>query len=152
MRQREVRPGLIVADQPSSDELRTLASEGFTAVVNLRHDGEPEQPVGPAAEGEIVRREGLVYQHYGVGGEPLSPAGVQAVARLVGEQLEAGGKVLLHCRKGARAAALALLAEAIREGWAAGEVLERGEAMGLAIGEPKLKALVEEYLANHGTS
>jgi uncharacterized protein (TIGR01244 family) len=151
MHQREIKPGLSIADQPTSDELRSLSAHGFTAVVNLRHDGEPEQPLGPAAEGQIVQGHGIAYHHYPVGGAPLSAEGVHGVAKFVAEQAEAGGKVLLHCRKGGRAAALLLLSEALREGWPPEEVLARGEALGLTIAEPKLRALVEEYLGRERT-
>jgi uncharacterized protein (TIGR01244 family) len=152
MQYREIRPGVVVSDQPTPDELRALAESGFAAVVNFRQEGEPEQPVGPAAEGEVVRGQGLHYVHHAVGGAPLEPEAVRALSRFLAEQEAAGGKVLLHCRKGGRAAALLLLSEAIREGWPADQVFARGEAMRLAINEPKLKALVAEYLASHVTA
>src|SRR5262245_34882535 len=96
--------GITLADQPTEEELRGLKAEGYTGVVNLRNDGEPEQPLSTAEEGTVVRMEGLDYLHYGVGGAPLSPGGVASVCDFLDRH--AGGKVLVHCRKGARAAAL----------------------------------------------
>ena len=55
---------------PTEADLRALKDEGYVGVVNLRNDGEPEQPLGTAAEGERVRSLGMDYVHYGVGSAP----------------------------------------------------------------------------------
>src|SRR4051812_7134268 len=100
-------PGITVADQPSDADLGRLKAEGYTGVVNLRNDGEPEQPLSTSEEGERVRAMGMDYLHYGVGGAPLSEEGVASVSAFL--ERHAPGKVLVHCRKGSRAAALVLL-------------------------------------------
>jgi uncharacterized protein (TIGR01244 family) len=141
-------PGITVADQPSEDELRGLKAEGYTAVVNLRHDGEPEQPLSTAEEGTRVRAMGLDYLHYGVGGAPLSEEGVGSVCAFLDQH--AGGKVLVHCRKGARAAALVLIREAIARKWDADEALTRGRELGLEL-DGGLRTMVEQYLRAHPT-
>jgi uncharacterized protein (TIGR01244 family) len=143
MKARPITPGITIADQPTAEELRGLKDEGYVGVVNLRNDGEPEQPLGTAAEGEQVRSLGMDYLHYGVGGAPLSEQGVESVADFLDRH--ASGKVLVHCRKGARAAALVLLHQAKAHGWAPGEVFDKGRAMGLEV-DGGLRTLVENYL------
>jgi len=146
MQTRPIDDRIIIADQPSEAELGTLRSAGYVGVVNLRNDGEPEQPLGTAAEGQIVRGHGLDYLHEGVGGRPLTPETVRAVSAFL--DTHPGGKVLVHCRKGSRAAALVLIHKAQAEGWKADEALAKGAAMGLHV-QGGLRAIVEQYLAEH---
>jgi uncharacterized protein (TIGR01244 family) len=144
MQSRAVTDRITIADQPTEAELASLSAEGYVGVVNLRHDGEPEQPLSPAAEGETVRALGLDYLHQGVGGAPLSDQAVAAVSEFLDRH--ADGRVLVHCRKGGRAAALTLLHLARKQGWSPSETLARGEAMGLKI-EGGLRTVIEQYLA-----
>ncbi len=140
---REITRTITVADQPSEADLATLKEEGFKGVINLRNDGEPEQPLGIAAEGERVRALGMDYLHYGVGGAPLSEGGVASVSDFL--ERHASERVLVHCRKGGRAQALVLLHQAKAQKWTADEAIARGAAMGLEV-EGGLKLLVETYL------
>ena len=139
-------PGITIADQPSEDELRALKDQGYTGVVNLRHDGEPEQPLSTSEEGTKVQAMGLDYVHYGVGGGPLTAEGVASVCSFLDRH--ASGKVLVHCRKGARAAALVLVHEAKAKKWSADEAVAKGHEVGLDI-DGGLRLLVEHYLQAH---
>lgn len=144
MQARAFTPRITIADQPTEADLRALKADGYVGVINLRNDGEPDQPVSTAQEGAIVRAEGLDYLHHAVGSVPLTASGVAAVSQFLGDHVQ--GKVLVHCRKGPRAVALVLLHLALTEGWPASVVLERGEALGLRIDPPGLRALVGAYL------
>jgi uncharacterized protein (TIGR01244 family) len=144
---RPITPRITIADQPTEADLQSLKDEGYVGVVNLRHDGEPEQPMGTAAEGEAARGLGLDYLHYGVGGAPLSEAGVASVRAFLDRHTE--GKVLVHCRKAGRAAAIVLLHQAKAQDWAPDEAIEKGKAMGLEV-DGGLRTLVENYLREHG--
>lgn len=146
MHARAVTDRISIADQPDQRDLQGLKAEGFVGVINLRNDGEPEQPLSTSAEGEAVRALGLDYMHFGVGGQPFDPAGVKRVDDFL--RHHPSGKVLIHCRKGGRAAAIALLHLARKEGWPAGEALARGDALGLKI-EGGLRGLVEQFLTDH---
>jgi uncharacterized protein (TIGR01244 family) len=141
-------PGITIADQPTEDDLRGLKADGYSGVVNLRNDGEPEQPLDTAEEGERVRALGMDYLHYGVGSAPLTEEGVASVCDFLDRH--AGGKVLVHCRKGSRAAALVLLREAKARNWTGDEALTQGRALGLGV-EGGLRTLVEDYLQAHPT-
>lgn len=143
---REITRTIMVADQPGDADLVALKKEGYKGIINLRNDGEPEQPLDIAAEGERVRALGMEYLHYGVGSAPLSADGVASVCDFLDSH--ASEHVLVHCRKGGRAKALVLLHQARAQKWTADEVITRGAAMGLEV-EGGLKVLVETYLREH---
>jgi len=142
--QREIHPGIVIADQPDEMDLAGLHGRGFDGVVNLRNDGEPEQPISTAEEGKLVRAFDLDYLHVGVGGGPLDEKGVEAVCDFIDHH----GKVLVHCRKGGRAAALVLIQQARANGWSSSEVAARGKEIGLEV-DGGLRTLVETYLDQH---
>lgn len=142
---RTVTDHIAIADQPSVEDLTALKASGYVGIVNLRHDGEPEQPLSTADEGVVVASLGMDYLHHGVGGAPLGVEGVTSVSRFL-DAHEGSGRVLVHCRKGGRAAALVLLHEAAKRGWTHTEALARGEELGLKL-EGNLRLLVQEYLA-----
>ncbi len=139
---------ITIADQPTAADLARLAGEGFVAVVNLREDGEPEQPLDVAAEGREATAHGLAYHHLGVGKEPLSDPGAAATCDFIDRETERG-KVLVHCRGGSRAAAIVLIQQARAHGWNPDEAVEKGRELGLAL-KPALQAKVEQYWKSRG--
>jgi uncharacterized protein (TIGR01244 family) len=148
---RPITETITIGDQPTEADLNQLKAEGYTGVVNLRTDGEPDQPISTAQEGAKVRALGMDYLHYGVGGAPLAEPGVTAVCDFVDQHTQGTHKVLVHCRKGARAEALVLLQQARANHWSGEEAMARGKAMGLEV-SGGLKAMVEAYLSEHTVS
>jgi len=146
--ERPITDRITIADQPSAEDLARLKKEGYVAVVNLRNDGEPEQPMSVADEGKEVAAQGMAYHHYTVEQPPLTESGVTGTADFIDRE-SANGKVLVHCRKGSRAAALVLLQQARAHGWKPDEVLAKGRAVGLEL-PPPLQAKVEQYLKSQG--
>jgi uncharacterized protein (TIGR01244 family) len=136
---------ITIGDQPTDADLKQLKAEGYAGVVNLRNDGEPEQPLSTTEEGAIARELGMEYLHYGVGAAPLSAAGVNAVADFIEQHAQGPNRVLVHCRRGGRAIALLLLQQARANNWNADEVIAKGKAIGLEV-DGGLKTLVETYL------
>ncbi len=151
MRARNVTQEIQVADQPDLSDFQALVSTGFRGVVNLRQDGEPEQPLGPEREGEEVRALGLGYLHCPMGGTPLTREMVEGVSEFIEGCSKDGGRVLVHCRKGGRAIAMVLLALARQEKWNPGEVIAEGQELGLVVDGP-LRMIVEDYLQREGTA
>ena len=139
---------ITIGDQPTEDDLKSLKEHGYVGVINLRNDGEPEQPLSTTAEGAMVRALGLEYLHYGVGGAPLTEAGVKSVRDFLDHHV--AGKVLVHCRKGGRAAALVVLQQAKLHHWTADEAITKGKAMGLEV-DGNLRIMVENFLRDHPT-
>jgi uncharacterized protein (TIGR01244 family) len=144
---RPITPTITVGDQPTEADLSQLKQEGYTGVVNLRNDGEPEQPISTMDEGSKVRALGMEYVHYGVGSTPLTVQGVSAVCDFIDKHSHGPEKVLVHCRRGPRAVALLLLQQARAQKWTNAEVFAKGKAMGLEI-EGGLKMMVEHFLAD----
>ena len=144
MFERAITGAITIGDQPSEADLVRLKAEGYTGVVNLRNDGEPEQPLGVAAEGEKVKALGMGYLHMCVGGSPLAELGVREVCNFI----DAQGKVLVHCRKGGRAAAVVLIHQARANGWGAAEAAAKGRGLGLEV-DGGLRSIVENYLDDH---
>ena len=98
-----------VASQPTLDDFRAAAAEGYVAVVNNRPDGEdPTQP-GSEAEEAACEAAGLAYAHI-----PMGPVTESTVRHFQAVVKGAEGPVLVHCRSGTRSANL----------WAIGEVLD----------------------------
>ena len=143
---RAVTPKIAIGDQPTEADLAELKKEGFSGIINLRNDGEPDQPMNTAQEGEKARAQGLDYLHYGVGSAPLSAKGVTAVCDFIDQHAQGTNRVLVHCRRGPRAIALVLLQQARANKWSAAEVVAKGKAMGLEV-DGGLKMLVESYLS-----
>ncbi len=142
--ERAITPKITIGDQPTEADLVRLKGEGYTGIVNLRNDGEPEQPLSTTAEGTQVRDLGMSYVHLGVGASPLTQPGVQSVCDFINGQ----EKVMVHCRKGGRAAALVLIQQAQEQGWPASEAAARGRGIGLEV-DGGARMMVEGYLDAH---
>ncbi len=142
--ERAITPKLAIGDQPTGADLARFQAEGYTGVVNLRNDGEPEQPLSTDAEGAEVRTLGMDYLHVGVGGTPLTEEGVKSVC----DFLDGHDKVMVHCRKGGRAAALVLIHQARANHWSAAEAAAKGRTLGLEV-DGGLRSIVEDYLDTH---
>ena len=63
MKRGKLSDRLTVGGQPTEQDLQSLKTEGFAAVINLRRDGEANQPLDPAAEGKAATAAGLAYFH-----------------------------------------------------------------------------------------
>jgi uncharacterized protein (TIGR01244 family) len=142
---RPLTASITIGDQPTEADLADLKQEGYTAIVNLRNDGEPDQPLSTAVEGNKVRQLGLDYHHHGVGSASLTVQGVKEVCDFIDKHSQGSEKVLVHCRRGPRAVAILLLQQARIQKWTNSEVFTKGKAMGLEL-DGGLKKIVEHFL------
>ncbi len=109
---------LVVAGQPSLEQLQTLSREGFTTVVNLRRDGEFED----FDEAADVARLGMRYVHIPV---KDVAAITEMDARALHEAISsASGPVLLHCTVGWRAGGLLAIERYLFHGASRDEALQ----------------------------
>jgi uncharacterized protein (TIGR01244 family) len=129
MKKGKISDRLSVGGQPTEDDLRNLKAEGFAAVINLRRDGEDNQPMGPAAEGKAAAGANLKYFHVPVDSADPKREQVEAVRAAIGE---VNGPVYVHCQGGGRAATMALLATA-PAGAKAADVLAQSDAAGFPL-------------------
>ena len=129
--------------QPTRDELERLTQEGFKTVVNLRTEGEQNQPLSPEAEGEVARKAGLDYLHIPVASTDPRPEQVdQFREKLSGLP----GPVLVHCASGKRSGAFAVLQLASQEGLSGEDALARARSFGFDWKSPELEGFVRQYL------
>lgn len=125
--------------QPTEADLEALKAAGVTTVINLRRDGEQNQPLHPKAEGDVAARLGLKYVHVPVDAKNLDPKQVDAVAKAIAAS---AGSVFIHCGVGGRATTHALLAEAKASGQSAEQILAKATAIGAPITDEGFKAFV----------
>ncbi|MBA4045908.1 MAG: TIGR01244 family phosphatase [Erythrobacter sp.] len=130
--------GLAVAAQMAPEALASLSSEGFTAVICNRPDG--EEPGQPRIEDmrRAAQDAGLAFHHIPVAGGIFPPAAVAAFGAI---RRGTQGRVLAYCRTGTRAATLDALANV--HGLSVAERLSRAGAAGY-----DLSALAERMEAS----
>ncbi len=132
-----------VGGQPTLEDLRLLQARGFVAVVNLRDDGEADQPLPPQAEGAAVQVLGLRYHHIPVVLAELDPGRLCQLRTAIGA---ASGPVFVHCGAGQRACAMALLATSEGMPVPVDDLLARAAALGFPVRDPKLASFVSEQI------
>lgn len=108
----KVNEQVSTAGQPTEEQLRDLAADGFTAIINL---APVNPPYTPADEAGLARSLGMTYVHIPVEwGNPTDAdydAFEQAMGRLAGE------KVLIHCAANFRVTAFYSLYARRHLGW-----------------------------------
>ncbi len=132
-----------VGEQPTDQDLATLAAAGVHTVVNLRRAGERNQPLDPAAEATAAAAAGLAYHHIPVSTSDLHPEQIEAVRAVIGN---AAGPVYIHCGMGQRASALALTALAPETGQTADDVIAQARDTGFPVIDAELDAFIRRSL------
>ena len=79
MKRGKISETLSVGGQPTDGDLRGLQAEGFVVVINLRREGEDNQPLSPAAEGVCAAKANLKYFHIPVNSSDPKREQVEAV-------------------------------------------------------------------------
>lgn len=97
-----VHDRILIAGQPTRDDLDVLQARGIDRVFNLRTAEEmAELDFSPA---DVLSTSGITYQHFPVGaGKDYTP---ELLAEFKAAVDGSDGKVLLHCAGGVRAAVL----------------------------------------------
>ncbi len=134
---------LAVGPQPTEEQLKQFAEEGFKSVVNLRMSDEEDQSLSPDEEGVKVRSLGMEYLHIPVSKKAIQPEQVDSFR----EEIRRLPKpVFAHCHLGKRAGALAMMHAACEAGMSGDQTLERAEQMGFKCDVPELKGFVKGYI------
>lgn len=142
----QIDESVTVGPQPSREELEALAAEGFRAVMNLRAEGEENQPMDPAEEEEVVVDLGLAYRHFPVSADDLDPETVNEFR----EHLDEIAKpVFVHCRRAKRSGALVVMDRAVEQGMSGDEALQWAEEMGFECDVEELERFVRDYVDEH---
>jgi uncharacterized protein (TIGR01244 family) len=134
---KSVSPNFSSDAQISADDLQAAAQQGFKSVLNLRS---PNESGFLADEQQLAEAAGLKYANV-----PLNPT--EANAEQVSSALEAlkdlPQPTLIHCAAGARAGAIALIADATREGLTPEQVIARAQEVGLSQEQPHLNHFIQ---------
>ncbi len=137
---RQVDDGLITSGQPSEDQLRAVAAEGFDTVVNLApHDA------GNALADEpgLARSLGLTYHHVPVVFANPTEADFAAFEHVMAE-LPPGSRVLVHCAANFRVSAFYGLYAIKHLGWS----VEQAEAFRAPIWEGSDYPVWEAFISS----
>lgn len=134
----QVSDDLLTAGQPTAAQLRALAAEGFTTVVNL---ATPPSRDLPLDESGLVRSLGMAYEHIPVDwGNPTAEdfeAFEDVMANLP------PGKTLIHCAANFRVTAFFALYAMKHRGWSE----EQAEQFRAAIWRDSNFPIWEQFIA-----
>jgi uncharacterized protein (TIGR01244 family) len=137
---------MTVGTQPTEAQLAELKQQGFKTIVNLRQPDEPEQPLAPDAEGEKVRELGMHYVHIPVSEKAMKPEQVDEFRKHLAAL---PAPVYVHCRKGKRAGAFAMMHASVEAGASGDQTLQQAEQMGFECDVPEIKEFVKRYIDSH---
>lgn len=110
----KVNDQVITGGQPTADQLRSTAAEGFVTVINLAVN-EPDRTLED--EAGLVHSLGMAYHHIPVEWEHPTEADFASFERLM-QQIPAG-KTLIHCAANYRVTAFYSLYAQKHLGWSA---------------------------------
>lgn len=137
---------ITVGPQPAADEFEQLKEQGFRSIVNLRTEGEEEQPLTPEEEGRVVRDLGLEYLNIPVSMKEIKP---DQVDRFRSELARLPKPMFAHCKGGKRAGAFAMMHIACEQGMSGDATLQQAMDMGFECDKPELKEFVRKYVDDH---
>lgn len=130
--------------QPTRDDLRMLAAEGFRSVVDLRQEGERNQPLTPGPqERQAAESAGMAYVHLPVPTDRLSG---DLLARFREEVSRLQKPVFVHCASGKRSGTFAFMHDAIDRGLSGREMMERAEEAGVLYGPQEIREEVRAFV------
>lgn len=135
----KVNAKISAGGQPSEEDIAALKAAGVKKIINLRREGEQNQPLDPGAEGDAVKRAGMEYLHVPVDPKNLDPSSAAAVTKAIEET---DGPVYVHCAAGGRAVTHALLADG--KGGSADAVFKKAEEIGAPVTDEGFKAFVRQ--------
>lgn len=138
------------ARQPSEEEIKNLAQQGFKSVINLRTSGEEDQPLSPQEEGELVKRLGMQYLNIPVSSKEVpKPEQIDKFRNAV----ECMPKpIYAHCHRGKRSGAFSMIDLALKQGMTGEEALQKATSMGFECDIPQLKDFFINYINQHTTA
>lgn len=146
MQNMKLNEQLTIGVQPSEAQLQDLKEQGFQSVVNLRTEGEEEQPLSPQQEGQKAQSLGLEYLNIPVSPKEMQPAQVDEFRRKLGEL---PSPVFVHCKSGMRAGAFSMMHMAVENGMTGDETIDQAMQMGFECDKPEMKEFVKSYVDSH---
>ena len=128
--------GVLLAGQPSPDDLRAAAELGVRTVLDVRTPGEMTEFDEPALVGEL----GMVYRNFGFRSpEQLTDEVFDGVRALLSDP--AARPILFHCGSANRVGAVWLAHRVLDGGVELGAAIEEAQAVGLRSAELEQRAV-----------
>lgn len=142
----QINDQISVGGQPTVDDLQQLKARGFRSIVNFRNAGEDENSLSPQAEAEWAAGHDMVYLHV--------PVKMKAMARERVDQFQEEYQhlpkpIFAHCKSGKRAAAMALMNIAVKQGMTGAESLQEADRLGIKFDHPELETFIKNYVDEH---
>ena len=144
---KKISAKVMVGQQPSAKELADLRAQGVATVVNLRTEGEKNQPLSPDDEGGEAKAAGLSYHHIPVSIPSLSTQQVKAVREAI---QNSEGPVYVHCGAGQRACALSLLVTESDGSFE--DLVSKAAGLGFPVVDDQLRDFIENFVARERKS
>ncbi|MBD0336205.1 MAG: phosphatase [Cyanobacteria bacterium Co-bin13] len=134
-----ISPDYSSAGQITPEQLQQARQSGFKSVLNLRSPDEADFVSDEAAQAEVL---GLAYSNAPVDpklpeSDPLNKA-LYALENLP-------KPVLVHCRGGARATAVALAAIAVQENLTLEQFIQQVTEQGLPLEQPQIQQFLQDH-------
>ncbi len=127
---------LITGGQPTIEDLKKMAEEGVTLVINLRTDGEFEE----FNEQKAVTELGMRYLHIPVNGaKGVDKSNAELLHRALNS---ATGKTLLHCASSNRVGGLLAARAYLYQDFSAADAFSLGKKGGMKSTERSLKKII----------
>ncbi|TCU08629.1 uncharacterized protein (TIGR01244 family) [Rhizobium sullae] len=131
---------LWVGAQPDMDAIGQFGSQGFKTLINVRPDLEDADQPGNVRERDAARRAGMKYTFIPVTGPSITEADVRAFQKAF---VDAGGKVMAHCKSGTRALLLHVVGEVLDGRIGQSDVAAYGRKYGFDL------SAAEKWLSRH---
>lgn len=122
---RKINNELTIAGQISSDLLQQLAEEGYKTILNLRS---PSEPGFLSDEQEQTENLGLCYVNIPTQVEVIS---LDRITEILQQVAVLPKPILLHCDTGMRAAAVAFMQVALKQGISPEKAFDQAIQFGL---------------------
>jgi protein tyrosine phosphatase (PTP) superfamily phosphohydrolase (DUF442 family) len=139
----KVNGQLSTAGQPTEEQLRDVAADGFTAVINLTP---VNPPYTPEDEAGLVKSLGMAYHYIPV--DWNNPTDADFAAFEAAMRATAGDKLLIHCAANFRVTAFYSLYARKRLGWSAAQA----DALRTQIWAGSDYPIWEAFIARHQNS
>lgn len=134
---KKVSDEFLAGGQPTPEDLKQLAEQGFKSVVNLRSSDESG---ALANEQQLAEAAGLQYVNV-----PLhsTEAKAELTAKVISEVERLPTPIYFHCGAGGRASASALIAFATQQKLSREAVLTKAQELGIHLEQPQLQQFLE---------